>query len=1669
MASSGATPYTYNWSTGQTTATVNNLPAGNHTATVTDNNGCSTSVPVVITSPSTIQIQTSTTTSSCGLANGSATALASGGIPNYTYSWNTTPVQNTATANNIVAGNYTVTATDASGCSATAATTVTGTSNPTVSIAKTDVSCNGGNNGTATATIAAGTAPFTVTWSNAATGLTVSNLVAGNYTATVTDAAGCSASDSDVISEPNQITTQTNISDAACGTATGGANLIINGGTAPYAISWNSLPIQNNLNLTNVLAGLYTAQITDANGCTLDVNAQINNLSGPQITLVSSNNISCFGGNDGDIQVSISGGQAPLALAWNSGQNSTTISSLLAGTYTATLTDAIGCSTNISIVLSEPTALQATISTTPTTCGNNNGTATVLLNGGVAPFSFNWNNGGNGNASISTLSSGNNQVIVTDANGCAINENFTVLALNPPSVSISIDQNITCPGGSNGSLSAIVNQGEAPFIYNWSNGNSNSVISNLNQGNYSVSVIDNNGCIANDVLQLDAPSPWSNIIIPQASTCGNNNGSALLLLNGATSPYSVIWSDGQTLPNATNLVAGNYTVAVTDANGCSKTEQTTIFDIGGLSVILNQTQQVSCFGFNDAEISATGNGGVPPYTFSWSNGQNSAIAIGISAGNIICTITDANGCTSNSDLTISEPDVISASFNTQHTSCNLNNGSTLISVSGGTAPYFYNWQNGNQSNFITSLTSGQVSCTISDLNGCAAVFSENINASLGVSASVNIDQSISCFQGTNGAISVNSDSSLFATWSDNSIGLTNSNLSAGNYSVIVVDTNACRDTLSITLSEPAPILATFLNTEAVCTLNNGTSTIDISGGTPPYNCIWGNGLSGLVNNNLAPGNQTVVVTDANGCLFNSTTTINQIFPLQIDTIIETPTTCFGEANGIATAIVSGNTGIITWNWSNGVENLPINDSLMAGNYSVSISDEAGCNDAQSFIITQPSALQNTIQTSDARCFGENSGFAISNVSGGTAPYIYTWNLTSGNDTLNFVSAGNYFVTVSDDFGCSRTDSFSIEQPTVLQAVINKTNSTCGLPNGQMLVQVNGGTIPYQYTWSNGSQLNQNNNLLAGVYEVTITDANNCMVTAIDSIVDPGAPVIDTVSIQNIDCFGNSTGFVQVTAIGGTGNKGFTWNTGVNSSILINQLAGIYTVITQDQIGCKDTLSIELTQPPVLETSTSTAMAICFGSATGQASVVATGGTAPYSYYWNQNQSQLSFLSQVIAGLYTVSVTDANGCNTNDTALVSQPDALQLNLTSSPALCFGQASGSANAAISGGIPPYNLGWNNGVASNFIDQLIAGSYNIVATDSNGCTISQGVEVAQPLPLNGLVSGDVSACKGDSIHLVVSAEGGTYPFSYLWENGDINTNTSLAPDSSGFANVITTDANGCIDTSSRQYRIFELPVLSVVSPDTSLCAGQCINLKVADVAGGQFVWNFLNNGNLLGQTAEFCSNTVGKYDIHVEVTDINSCFSSLDLPGFIQVNPNPIVDFEPDKRTVPLLDALIKFDNNSIGATTYLWDLDPNISGDESTLQYPSHQYIEVGSYEVNLTGTNEFGCSASISRFVEILTDFAVYIPNAFTPNADGLNDTFQPSGIGIDPSGYFMQIYDRWGKLLFETDIWSKGWNGTIENAYGESEQASNVYVYKMRVKDFRGDYHKFNGTATLVR
>ena len=1669
LASSGATPYTYSWSTGQTTAAVNNLPAGNHTATVTDNNGCSSSVPVFITAPTAIQIQTSITIASCGLANGSATALASGGTPNYTYSWNTTPVQNTATANNIIAGNYTVTATDANGCSATAAVIVTGTSNPTISIAKTNVSCFGGNNGTATATIGAGTAPFTVTWSNAATGLTVNNLIAGNYTATVTDAVGCLASDSNIISEPNEITTQINITDAACGTATGGANLIINGGTSPYAVSWNSLPIQNGLNLTNVLAGLYTAQITDGNGCTLNVDAQISNLSGPQIALVSSNNISCFGGNDGNIQVNISGGQSPLALTWNSGQNSSTISSLIAGNYTATLTDAIGCSANLSVSLNEPAALTNSIITTPTTCGNNNGTATTQITGGVAPYIYNWNNTGNGSSTISNLAPGNQQVIIEDANGCLLNENFTITALVPPNVNISIDNNISCPGGNNGSLSATVNQGEAPFIYNWSNGNSNTIISNLSQGNYSVTITDNNGCTVNDALQLDAPSPWSNIIIPQASTCGNNNGSALLLINGATSPYSVVWNDGQTLPNAIDLLPGIYTVSISDANGCTKTEQTTIFDIGGLAVVLNQTQQISCFGFTDAEISATGNGGVPPYTFSWSNGGNTNLAIGVAAGNISCNVTDANGCVASSSLNISQPAAIAAAFTTQHTTCNLNNGSTSINVSGGTAPYFYNWHNGNQTNFITSLAAGQITCTVSDVNGCISNFNETINPSLAISASLNIDQPISCFQGNNGAVSVNSTSNLSATWSNNTIGLTNSNLSAGNYSAILVDQNACRDTLSVTLNEPSSISTSFLNTETVCALNNGNSTISISGGTSPYTCLWSNGITGFQNANLLPGNQSVIITDANGCILNVTTTINQIFPLNIDTIEVTPSICFGEANGSATTIVSGNTGNISWNWSNGQTDAITIDSLFAGIYSVNVSDDAGCILNQTFTIDQPLPLQNTIQTNKVRCFGENSGSAISIASGGTGSYEYLWDQIPGNDTLNFLQAGSYSVTILDSFGCNRSDTFSIQEPTLLQASINKTNATCGLPNGQMEVVVSGGTIPYQYIWSDGTQLNTIGNLIAGNYSVNIIDSVNCVTTSVDSIIDPGAPIIDTITLQNIDCFGNATGFIEVVATGGIGNKSYSWNNGETSSIISNQIAGIYTVTAQDQIGCSDTLSIQLTEPTKLETNTSTSTAICFGSATGQASVEAFGGTAPYTYYWNENQNQQSFLTQMLAGTYTVSVTDANGCVNYDTAFVSQPSALQLELTASPALCYGQPSGEANAVISGGIPPYNLSWNNGVSGAYIDQLLAGSYVIVATDSNGCTISQGIEVAQPLPLNGLISGDVSACKGQNIFLIVSGDGGTYPYTYLWENGDYDSNTSFTPDSSGFATVITSDANGCVDTSSRQFEIFELPLLSIISPDTSLCAGQCINLTAADVEGGQFVWNFLNNGNILGQTAEFCSNAVGNYNIYLEVTDINGCFNSFNYDNYIQVNPNPIVDFEPDKRTVPLLDALIKFDNNSIGATSYLWDLDSEITGDESNLQNPKYQYIEVGSYEVTLTGTNEFGCSATISRFVDILADFAVYIPNAFTPNNDGVNDTFQPDGIGIDPSDYYMQIYDRWGKLLFETDIYSKGWDGTIEESHNDSKQTSNVYVYKIRIKDFRGDYHKYNGTATLVR
>ncbi|MDF2437818.1 MAG: hypothetical protein K0Q95_2194 [Bacteroidota bacterium] len=618
-ASGGTSPYDFVWvgSSGvlQTTSgittpnTLSGLSVGTYTVMVTDNAGCTSSSTATITEPAsaTSVSITATTGTPCGASTGSTTAQASGGTSPYDYVWTgsagvlqtTNNITTANTLSGLAAGTYTIIITDNNGCSSSTTSTVTSTGGASVSItAQTNVLCFGATTGDATATATGGTSPYDYVWANASGTLqttnnvaganTISSLTAGTYTVTVTDNSGCVSNTNVTITQPASAASVaiTSTTNPACGSTNGSATAQAAGGSSPYDYVWSNstgtLQTNNNISGSDVLsslaAGTYTVTITDNNGCSSTAVAAILNSGGGLTSITSSTNVTCFGGTNGSATANTVGGSSPYDYVWtgsagvlqttNNITTANTITGLSAGTYTVTVTDNGGCISNTSVTIIQTPAMTLSTTVNPTTCGLNNGSASVTATGGAGSLSYLWSPSGGTLSSASSLSSGAYTVTVTDGNSCSASASVNIA----PSTSVSIassNTNVTCNGGSNGSASVTASGGSGTYTYSWTTGNTSANISNLSAGTYTVTV--NSGtCSTSTTVIITQPSGITGLISATPATCSFDDGTAAITISSGTGPFTYLWSNGSTTNTANNLFAGPVTVTVTYGSGCSQ-------------------------------------------------------------------------------------------------------------------------------------------------------------------------------------------------------------------------------------------------------------------------------------------------------------------------------------------------------------------------------------------------------------------------------------------------------------------------------------------------------------------------------------------------------------------------------------------------------------------------------------------------------------------------------------------------------------------------------------------------------------------------------------------------------------------------------------------------------------------------------------------------------------------------------------------------------------------------------------------------------------------------------------------------------------------------------------------------------------------------------------------
>ena len=612
----GTMPFTYQWSNGQTTAFINNVPAGNYSVTVTDANGCTGVGSVNIAQPTPITATVNATATLCqGSTDGIATVNATGGTMPYTYLWSTGAT--TQTINNLSAGTYTVIITDANNCTQSATTTIIESANYTIDVASQDVFCNGDATGSVLVSGWGGVPPYTYLWNTGSTSPELMNLSAGTYTVTVTDAAGCVIAEDVVINEPPVLTVSANSVDPGCTGTLGTATANAAGGVAPYSYQWSNG--QTTQTIDNLSAGTYTVTVIDANFCSESTTITIN--QGANISInITSIDVTCYAGNDGVAMATASGGTAPYSYQWSNGQTSGGISGIAAGTYTVTATDSNGCSATATTTINQPTQIIATINATDASCDNNDGSATVNAAGGTPPYTYAWSNGAS-TTSINNLASGTYTVTITDANACQVVASTTIA--DAPAIIVSLTQtDPTCFDSNDGTISASVSGGTSPFTYNWSTGDNTASINNLAAGTYALTVTDANGCskVVNTVLS--APTQIVVILTPTGTCTNQNNGSITVNASGGMAPYTYLWSNGAVTTNLDNVPVGDYTLTITDANGCTATANATVNAFATPNCIATVTQDISSVGANDGAATVNANSGNPTDTYLWSNGQS---------------------------------------------------------------------------------------------------------------------------------------------------------------------------------------------------------------------------------------------------------------------------------------------------------------------------------------------------------------------------------------------------------------------------------------------------------------------------------------------------------------------------------------------------------------------------------------------------------------------------------------------------------------------------------------------------------------------------------------------------------------------------------------------------------------------------------------------------------------------------------------------------------------------------------------------------------------------------------------------------------------------------------------------------------------------------------------
>jgi len=1314
---------------------------------------------------------------------------------------------------------------------------------------------------TANGTITLSPASYTYVWSDGGTGAQRNDLAAGAYIVTFTDANNCEGAQAINIRNPDgcecidfSVNLLWEIMPTCNGFTNGQVDVEVIGGTAPFTYLWQDG--QTTQDLFGVTGGPYSLTVTDASGCTATLDGTLGQPDAISVTETLMNG-AC--GEQGAVDIFVSGGIAPYTYAWSNGATTEDLTNLPTGSYTITVTDANGCEGNLTVTISNSGDISIDLSSSSPSCtSEGNGRITATVTGGQNPLTYQWSNGAT-TSSIDNIPAGTYAVQVTDATGCAAMAELTLEA--PGNIMISLVASTPECGVATGNITLTNSGGTAPYTYSWSNGANTQNINNLAEGNYEVTVTDANGCTNTAAASVATSSDIMASANTQAPACDGENGSITLQVSGGRSAYTYEWNTGATTRDLMNIAPGNYTVTITDANGCTTTVSATLEATSGL-MISNTASNPSCAGDAGGSIMVDISGGATPYIYAWTNGASTRDIANLMPGGYTLTVTDANGCIITTTATLDAPSNLSIEAMTTMPACIGMVGSIDISVSGGAGNYTYAWDFGATTEDVAGLLAGDYTVTVTDANGCQITSTSTIIVPTAIEGRTAVVNPSCVGEGGQVDLTVSGGTAPYTySWTNGATTEDLTDIAPGDYNVMITDANGCTTTVNAMVGSTAGIAITENITDASCAgVAGGSIDITVTGGSAPYTYSWTNGATTEDINNLMPGAYSVVVTDANGCQLMGT--YNLAAPSTIEVVVEVDNPDCSDDRGRINITLSGGTAPYTFVWSNGATTEDLAD-VPAGTYEVRVTDVNGCTFVATATLTAPTALMATFTTTDQDCSGD--GNIDLTVSGGTPPYSYVWSNGATTEDLNRVGGGRFTVVITDANNCKLSQEITVESTGGIQILVSGMAPTCpGGSDGSLSLEVQGGTLPYSYQWSNGSQAAGLVSIPAGNYTVTVTDAKGCSLVG-PAVLDP-APAIEARATATNPVCADGLGSIDLVATGGAGRLTYLWSNGATTEDISNLTAGGYTVTITDANGCTTTATTVIVIPTALVLTANSTNPGCEGT-TGNISLSVSGGTAPYTYSWSNGSFEQN-LSNIPAGNYTVTVADANGCRATANASIDNITNISVTVDGSASpTCPGGTDGFIDISVSGGMMPYTYAWTNGATTEDIRDLAAGVYAVTVSDARGCKLVLDARLDAPNPISIDVKTENPACPGGTGNINVTVMGGTPPYSYSWNNGATTQDLTDIPTGNYQLNV--TDANGCSQLTENITIGNPADFTITLSPKDVRCFGETNGEVILTISGGGNYTYAWSNGATTQNIANLGAGTYG-----VTITNERGC---------------------------------------------------------------------------------------------------------------------------------------------------------------------------------------------------